>query len=227
MWQLSAWGIPGLVGIGCALMFAPTYWGRLIACLLFAISGLWGGTVILMWGRATPQCTRGHRLKLFGAGGVDLIFTIGLIWFAFPRAEAQISTIPPVTVTGGDNVVSVGQIGGVTAREVTINNLPIKPEFRILERNDVENPDGTHTVTITGTVASPIAPGLLFLQIQAAGMQDAKVMAAPVGRLSTANVRNVRTEPGFYSTEIPSPHGDYIITVVTAGTHDVKLNASF
>ena len=40
--QVTGWGIALLVGIGGALMFAPTYWGRLAACLLFAVAGVLG-----------------------------------------------------------------------------------------------------------------------------------------------------------------------------------------
>ncbi len=52
-------------------------------------------------------------------------------------------------------------------------------------------------------------------------------MAAPVNGVSMTNLRNVRKEPGFYSAEIPSPRGDYVISVTTVGTPDVKLSASF
>ena len=225
--QFVGWGIALLVGIGCALMFAPSYWGRLVACFLFAVSGTWAGAAIGMWSRNVAGSNSRSRLKLVSVSAADLLLTVGLIWFAFPRAEAQGPAAPQVTITGGDNVVSVGQVGGITAREVTINNPATRPEFRVLGRKDVTNSDGTHTVSIIGAVASPIAPGLLSLQIHASGMRDANVMAAPVGGISMTNLRNVRKEPGLYSAEIPSPRGEYIITVVTAGMSDVKLSASF
>ena len=228
-WQVTGWGIGVLVSMGGALMFAPIYAGRLLACFLFALSGLWGAVAIFVWGRGMTTWTRQRRLNLAAAVAADVILTAGLIWFALPMAQAQAppSAVPRVTITGGNNVVSVGQIGGITAREVTINNPPVRPQFRILGKTDVTNPDGTHTVTITGTVASPITPGLLFLQIHAAGMRNASVMAAPVDGVSMTGLRNVRRLPGLYSAEIPSPHGNYIITVVTVGTPDVKLSASF
>lgn len=224
--QVTGWGIALLVGIGGALMFAPTYWGRLAACLLFAVAGVWGCAAIYIWSRRMARWTVGGRLALAGSVAIDVILTAGLIWFAFPKAEAQPPAAPQVTITGGDNVVSVGQIGGITARVVTINP-PLRPEFRILDKSDLVNPDGTHVITITGSVASPITPGLLILQMQAPGIRDVNVMAEPVGGVSMTNLRNVRKAPGFYSAEIPSPRGQYIITVVTVGTSDVELDASF
>jgi hypothetical protein len=225
-WPITGWGISLLVGIGCALMFAPAYLGHMAACLLFLVSGLWGGGAILMWARDIAEWEAGRRLILVGMLAADISLTGGLIWFAFPAAEAQSPSASQVTITGGDNVVSVGQIGGITARVVTINP-PVQPEFRILDKKDVTNPDGSHTVTITGDVASPITPGLLSIQIQANGMRNADIVAAPVGGVSTTQKRNVRRGPDFYSAEIPSPHGQYIITVVTTGASDVNLSASF
>ena len=167
-----------------------------------------------------------QRLTLVGSIFADVILTAGLIWFAFPNAEAQPPAAPQVAITGGDNVVSVGQIGGITARVVTINP-PLQPEFRILNKTERVNPDGRHEITITGSVASPFMPGLLTLQIQAPGIRDVNVVSTPVGGISMTNLRNVRRAPGFYSVEIPSPQGRNIITVVTVGTSDIEVNASF
>jgi hypothetical protein len=144
-----------------------------------------------------------------------------------PAQSNPSATLPStVTIIGGDNVVSFGQISGITAKTVTIN-VPFKPELRILDRHETDAPDGTHTVVIGTEVVSPISPGLLMLQLQAQGIKNVSVMPPPTGGVSTMNMRNVRKGPDFFSAEIPSPHGFYIVTVVTEHPSDVRLDASF
>jgi hypothetical protein len=52
-------------------------------------------------------------------------------------------------------------------------------------------------------------------------------MAAPINGVSTTMKRSVRKGLNFYAAEIPSPRGQYVITVVTAGPTEVNLSASF
>ena len=146
--------------------------------------------------------------------------------------ENVISVLGPskdsqVTITGGDNVVSVGQIGGITARTVTVINPPVTPEMRILGRQDVDNPDGSHTSVIKTQVAAPFTPGLLIIQIQADGLKDVRILPPPVGGVSSINLRNVRRFANSYSAEIPSPRGEYDISVTTDRPSDIRLAASF
>lgn len=142
--------------------------------------------------------------------------------------DAPAATPPPVNITGGDNVVSVGQIGGITAREVTVINPPTVPELRILSREDINNPDGSHTVILRTQVASPITPGLLIIQIQADGMiKDVHILPPAVGGVSTINLRNVRRGSNYYYAEIPSPRGEYDIAITTAQRSNISLAASF
>jgi len=133
---------------------------------------------------------------------------------------------PPVTITGGDNVVSIGQIGGITARTVTINP-PNVPELQILSRDETDNPDGSHTVHIKTQVVSPITPGLLLIKISAHQILNVSIMSPPVDGASTMMMRNGRSSPNAYSAEIPAPRGQYDIAVRTASRTDVRLDASF
>jgi hypothetical protein len=174
-----------------------------------------------------------QRILLFvvGAlfGGVALV-GIGE-WVRPSSSVAQSSTSagaspPQVTISGGDNVVSVGQIGGITARVVTINP-PLQPELRILGKSEIVNADGSHTVTIRTEVASPITPGLLALQIDADGIKMVSIAPPPINGVSMMQLRNVRREQNYYSAEIPAPRGQYVITVQTSSAVPITLNATF
>jgi hypothetical protein len=76
-------------------------------------------------------------------------------------------------------------------------------------------------------VASPITPGLLVVQIDAAGIQSVSIMPAPVNGVSTMNMRNIRRYPNSFSAEIPSPRGQYNIAVKTNSAVPINLSASF
>jgi hypothetical protein len=124
----------------------------------------------------TPQ-----RFLLFAIGAlVGGSFLLGLgEWIRPTNATAQAPQMtsnwnaPPVNISGGDNVVSIGQIGGITARIVTINP-PVHPELRILEKSVIDNPDGSRTVRIKTEVASPVTPGLLLIGVRADGIRTFK-----------------------------------------------------
>lgn len=131
-----------------------------------------------------------------------------------------------MNISGGENVVSVGQIGGITAREVTINP-PLQPELRILAKAEVDNPDGSRTVTIKTEVASPITPGLLIVQIDAVGIQRVSIVPPAINGFSAMQLRNVQRGPNSFSAEIPAPRGQYDIVVQTNSTAPIILNATF
>lgn len=185
----------------------------------------------------TPQ-----RILLFCVGGfVGGFSLVGLGEWVHPiSAIAQTTQAPidstregngpvnngPVNISGGDNVVSIGQIGGITARVVTINP-PIQPELRILGKTEIDNPDGSHTVTIRTEVASPITPGLLALQIDADGIQRVNIVPPAINGVSMMQLRNVRRGQNSYSAEIPAPRGQYDILVQTGSIVPISLNATF
>jgi hypothetical protein len=133
---------------------------------------------------------------------------------------------PQVTISGGDNVVSFGQIGGITARVVTINPSR-RPELRILGKSEMVNSDGSHAVTIRTEVASPITPGLLAVRINADGLERVSIAPPPVNGVSMMQLRNVRHEQNSYSAEIPAPRGQYEIIVQTRSAVPIALNATF
>jgi hypothetical protein len=146
-----------------------------------------------------------------------------------PEAQAQ-TTVggaqPPVSISGGGNVVSIGQIGGITARIVTINP-PMRPELRILERSEIDNPDGTHAVIIKTEVASPITPGLLVVQIDAAGIRNVSIFPPPINGVSSIDLKNVRRNINSFYAEIQSPRGRYDIVIQTNSAVPIDLNATF
>jgi hypothetical protein len=237
----------GLAGVATAILFAGWFGMRLErrykpAAVFFVLGMVPLVAIDIAWAAVTTEHL-GSRLVVSGligafAGACLLIAATESLRWLVTGAEAQsvppnagppalpTQTPPPVTITGGDNVVSIGQIGGITARTVTVNP-PLKPELRILGREDSDAPDGTHTAVIRTEVVSPISPGLLVLQIQAQDIKNVSVMPPPTGGVSTMNMRNVRKGPNFFSAEIPGPRGQYIITVITAHPTDVRLDASF
>jgi len=166
-------------------------------------------------------------LGLFGA----IIGASALIWagYVVRGSDAQAQTTisgakPQVDISGGDNVVSIGQIGGITARVVNINP-PAHPELRILGKTETDNPDGSHTVTIKTEVASPTTPGLLSLQINSAGIQSVNIIT-PNG-VSMVNLQNKRWNENLFYAEIPGPGGQYDIIIRTASAVPISLNAQF
>lgn len=131
----------------------------------------------------------------------------------------------PVTISGNDNVVSVGQIGGITAK--TVINQVVTPSLKILSKQEIDNTDGSHTVIYNTVVDAPFTPGLLFLQVQASGLMSVVIMPPAVGGVSTMFLRNKRFSTDFYSAEIPSPNGQYQISIKTAHRADIQLSAKF
>jgi hypothetical protein len=143
---------------------------------------------------------------------------------ALPNNQSQ---TPYVNITGGDNVVSIGQINGITARVVDINP-PITPELRIIGTTETDNSNGTHTVNIETEVVVPFAPlGLLAIQVNANGLQNAMIAPPAVGGISSMQLRNRFMNDTYFTAEIPSPRGRYIISITTAKPTEIKLSASF
>jgi hypothetical protein len=140
---------------------------------------------------------------------------------AIPNDQSQ---TPYVNITGGDNVVSIGQISGITARVVNINP-PITPELRIFGTTEIDNSNGTHTVNIETEVVAPFAPPeLLAIQVNANGLQNAMITPPAVGEISSIQLRNRFMNDTYFSAEIPSPRGRYIISVTTAKPTGIKLS---
>jgi hypothetical protein len=163
---------------------------------------------------------------LFIGGSLDSYFKQVSAQTATPSHGTIASTAPGVTITGGDNVVSVGQIGGITARVVNINP-PMNPELRILGKSEKDNTDGSHTAYIQTEVSSPITPGLLSVQIDAEGILNVSIAPPPTNGFSAIEMRNVSRGPSRFSAEIPSPRGKYDIVVTTRFAVPINLSASF
>jgi hypothetical protein len=176
--------------------------------LLFCVGGFMGGATLVSIGEWIHPTVAGAQTTQ-GAG------------MSGPSGNQ-----PQVNISGGENVVSVGQIGGITARVVTINP-PLQPELRILGKAEVANPDGSHTVAIKTEVASPITPGLLIVQIDAVGIQRVNIVPQAINGVSTIQLRNVRSGTNSYSAEIPAPRGQYDIVVQTSSAVPIVLKATF
>jgi hypothetical protein len=175
-----------------------------------------------------------QRALLFAVGALaGGSFLLGLGEWVRPTAvNAQTpqmtsnESAPQVNISGGDNVVSIGQIGGITARVVTINP-PMRPELRILEKSEIDNSDGSRTVIIKTEVASPITPGSLIIGVRADGILNVQIFPGSVNGTSTIDMRNVIRGTESFSAEIPSPRGQYAIVVQTNKPTNIQLDASF
>ena len=121
---------------------------------------------------------------------INILYCVLLAIILSNRVIAE-DAASPVTVSGNDNVVSVGQIGGITARVVTIYQDALNPEFLILSRQDIVNKDGAITVILDGEVKSSITPGLLIIQIETNNLINAHIASAPVNGISHTFLRNV------------------------------------
>jgi hypothetical protein len=137
--------------------------------------------------------------KLLGSGAAPAPTTQGA------GVSGPSSNQPQVNISGGENVVSVGQIGGITARLLTINP-PLQPELRILGKAEMDDPDGSRTVVIK---------------------TEGEYCSIGHSGVSMINLRNVRREPNSYSAEIPAPRGRYDVVVQTNSAVPIVLNAMF
>ncbi len=241
-------GIFWLVGAACLTAFG--------VCLRFSLQmlidkNIRGASAWCFWSlvpllavcftlvaRGDPTMAEAPRNLILGIVGaaVGATASIWIGYVAFGSASAQTATVsggdksvqgsPSVTISGGENVVSIGQIGGITARVVTINP-PMNPELRITGKTQTDNPDGSSTVLIDAEVASPITPGLMILDIDAAGIQHVGIAPPPTDGFSVIEMRNVRRGENSFSAEIPSPRGKYMISVQTKTRVPISMNASF
>ena len=89
------------------------------------------------------------------------------------------------------------------------------------------NPDGSYSTLIDVEVVAPFTPGNLGIQVQADGLLDAGIMAAPKNGVSMTNLRNVFRNANSYSAEVPSPYGRYTISVHTRAESPINLASHF
>lgn len=138
---------------------------------------------------------------------------------------AKDEKIPPVNITGNENVVSIGQQGGITAK--TVINQAVAPSLHVLGQQESNGADGSHTVVLTTEVRAPFTPGLLAIQVVASGLRSVGIVPPAIGGVSTIMLRNKRTSPNSYYAEIPSPRGQYIISITTEHRTDIQIGAQF
>jgi hypothetical protein len=127
----------------------------------------------------------------------------------------------PVTITGSDNIISVGQSGGVTARTY-VNNAP-NPELKIESDNDTSNPDGTHTRVVRLRVVSPYAPGQLLLRAEAIGITSGDIHPVDTGQIHFGQ----ELTSDAFSVEVSSPVGRYDLVVNTPQRRPLNIRYAF
>lgn len=137
-----------------------------------------------------------------------------------PKEQSQ-----KIEIKGNNNVTSINQSGGITAG--TVINHVIPPSLKIIGHEEIENPDGSRTVIYKTIVDAPFTPGLLKIKIQTAGLKDVSVMPPSVNGVSSINLRNTFKSSDSYSTEIPSPNGQYLISITTTQKSEIQFTHNF
>jgi hypothetical protein len=185
----------------------------------------------LLWLTNGDTALLQRNLILGFIGGA--IGAAGFIWIGYAShgiARAQNMNENPsakdaVNITGNNNVVSLGQTGGITAG--TYINQALQPALKLVDQHDTINADGTHTTTFEIEVVSQLTPAFLAIDVAAQGIIGAQIMSPPVGGTSAMTLRNVRRSSTNYHAELTSPRGRYAITVQTASQTPVKLEYQF
>ena len=106
-------------------------------------------------------------------------------------------------------------------------NQMLAPVLRITEQSGHDNSDGTYTVDYQTRVEAAFSPGLLTIQIQAPGLIRVDIMPPAVNGAITMSLRNKRIMGDQFHAEIPSPFGQYKISVRTEKRADIRLDAMF
>lgn len=143
------------------------------------------------------------------------------------RFEESEKSASKIEVNGGENVISIGQIGGITAKNVLINSSTPEPKLQIKSRNEIINNDGSFSVNIDAMVISKLTPGLMKINISAFNIIDVRIMTPSIDGVSTIVMHNVHKSSNHFSAEIPGPHGQYNIFVRTASKTNIELDATF
>lgn len=198
---------------------SSVFWAMLpVACWMLWLSS--GDTSML------------HRNLLLGAIGA-IIGAAGLIWIGYAfqgttKAHTMNEASPPkepVNIAGNNNVVSVGQKGGVTAG-VYVNQVH-QPTLKLLDQHDAINADGSHTTTFEVEVVSQVTPAFLAVDIAAEDIIEIIIRPPSVGGISIMSLKNVQRSSIHYHAELSSPRGRYTITVQTGSQTPVKLDYQF
>ncbi len=182
-----------------------------------------GGTAVIS-ALITPS-SRYYRLLVFGGGASMLVAVVGIAFMLISSSRTAPAGSGPTITGSGTTVVSVGQTGGVTAG--TYVNQAIMPEFHILSKSDSQNQDGSTTTAINTEVVAPVTPGNLHINIGASGLEDVQIMPPPQNGVSSMEMRNVARSGTSFSADIPSPNGQYEITIRTDRKTPINLDSHF
>jgi hypothetical protein len=220
-----------LVGIGVGVVFyhRPNY---AIVRLCSWASAFLFVSIAILWGATTKESPWVWVPTVGIVGALGAVILTGTLK-AITRAEAQGAEMTDkskasdagVSITGSNNVVSVGQTGGVTAGTY-INQVP-QPKLELIDQRDNINPDGTHTTTFTVEVVSELTPSFLAIDISAQGILGTQIMPPSQGGVAMMSLRNVRRSQTNYHAELTSPRGRYFVSVHTQGQTPVQLTYQF
>ena len=141
---------------------------------------------------------------------------------------------PSVSVTNSPGSI-IAPSGG---KNSITNNFgpppPPKPLLKLVSENETDHADGSHTLIRTVEMNAPYS-GSLTVSIKAAGLRNASISSLTVTRIPGTTLmtsgggvqHNVVQGDGFYSTTIPTPSGQYAITVLTDNKAKVVIVTSF
>jgi hypothetical protein len=194
--------------------------------ILLALAGVIfsaGGTAVISAVVSPPN--RYFKPLVIGGGGLMIVSAIGFgLLLALNNHSSPDSSGPVVNGTG-TTVTSIGQSGGITAG--TYVNQAVLPQLQILSRDSVQNPDESETTIIKTKVVAPVTPGNLHIDVAASGIRHVEISTPPVDGVAMINMNHMSQGPNSFSADIPSPYGEYTITIQTAAKVPISLNSHF
>lgn len=127
----------------------------------------------------------------------------------------------PFSVAGNDNVVSINQRGGITARNV-INQAP-RPELVLLSDSWLQKDDGNFRKVVRVGIESPYAVGQLLLEATASDIVNGDIHPVDVAQIQFgSNIADTK-----YYVEVQNPTGRYDIVIDTKKKGPVQLTYAF
>ena len=129
-----------------------------------------------------------------------------------------VNDIPPVTVTGNDNAVSIGQTGGITAH--TYINLAPVPGIRVIEERSAKAiaADGTYTHSVFIQVVAGYAAENLIVSAKGpsvVGLQMAPTLGGPMSGGYQGYFGDISNHHHFYL--LHHPVGKFTVDIKMSG----------
>ncbi len=150
-----------------------------------------------------------------------------VLFFARPEVtmdqKAKTDSAPNITITGDNAVVSSGQTGGVTARNVIVVQGATAAGARLVPLDSPtqqQQPDGTYLTTAKFLLESPFPVANLRLEVHGETITQMQFLPNRVGGVMIGN-SGIRQGVAF--TNLPNASGQYVLRVHSAKAEKFSL----